>query len=138
MTNTKVTAGTTEVSATTANTLLIKDEDGKWATSTTFTDTNTNFVPVSTIGKSSNDAFEFFSTITQVLLYSGIVGGSLFALHIYNLWKEKNIMVKGLLIMALSIWFSSQMLFANSHIMYIALIVAAVLYIPKKDMKLLS
>ena len=60
VTNTKVTASTTEVSATTANTLLIKDEDNKWATSTTFTDTNTTFVPVSTIGKISNAAFEFF------------------------------------------------------------------------------
>lgn len=60
VTNTKVTAGTAQVSATTANTLLIKDEDGKWATSTTFTETNTTFVPVSTIGKASVDNFDFF------------------------------------------------------------------------------
>lgn len=60
VTNTKVTAGTAQVSATTANTLLIKDEDGKWATSTTFTEANTAFVPVSTIGKNSTDNFEFF------------------------------------------------------------------------------
>ena len=58
--NTKVTADTTTVSATTANTLLIKDEDGKWATTTTYTDTNTAFVPVSTIGKESTDDFVFY------------------------------------------------------------------------------
>ena len=60
VTNTKVTAGTAEVSATTANTLLIKNEDGEWATTYTFTDENKNFVPVSTIGKNSTDAFDFF------------------------------------------------------------------------------
>lgn len=59
--NTKVTAGTTKVSATTANTLLIKDKDDKWATTYTFDDTNTNFAPVSTIGKGDATAFDFFT-----------------------------------------------------------------------------
>ena len=57
--NTKVTAGTTKVSATTANTLLIKDKDDKWATTYTFDDANTNFAPVSTIGKGDATAFDF-------------------------------------------------------------------------------
>ena len=61
VTNTKVTAGTAQVSATTANTLLIKNENGEWATNYAFTDENTNFVPVSTIGKNSTEAFEFFT-----------------------------------------------------------------------------
>lgn len=59
--NTKVTAGTTKVSATTTNTLLIKDKDDKWATTYTFDDTNTSFVPVSTIGKGDATAFDFFT-----------------------------------------------------------------------------
>ncbi|MDY2861979.1 MAG: hypothetical protein SOT10_05200 [Oscillospiraceae bacterium] len=59
--NTKVTAGTTKVSATTANTLLIKNENNEWATTYTFDDTNTNFVPVSTIGKGDATAFDFFT-----------------------------------------------------------------------------
>ena len=59
--NTKVTAGKTKVSATTANTLLIKNENNEWATTYTFDDTNTNFVPVSTIGKGDATAFDFFT-----------------------------------------------------------------------------
>lgn len=59
--NTKVTAGTTKVSATTTNTLLIKDKDDKWATTYTFDDTKTTFVPVSTIGKGDATAFDFFT-----------------------------------------------------------------------------
>ncbi|WP_461884660.1 hypothetical protein [Fusicatenibacter sp.] len=51
VTNTKVTAGTAQVSATTANTLLIQNADSQWATSYDFTETNTNLVPVSTVGK---------------------------------------------------------------------------------------
>ena len=60
VTNTKVTAGTAQVSAKTANTLLIKNADNVWATSYDFTETNTAFVPVSTIGKASTDAFDFY------------------------------------------------------------------------------
>ncbi len=60
VTNTKVTAGTAQVSATTANTLLIQNADNQWATSYDFTETNTNFVPVSTVGKNSTDAFAFY------------------------------------------------------------------------------
>lgn len=60
VTNTKVTASSATVSATAASTLLIKNENNEWATSHTFTDSNTNFVPVSTIGKDSTDAFVFY------------------------------------------------------------------------------
>ena len=60
VTNTKVKAGTVEISATTANTLLIKNENNEWATTYTFKDENKNFVPVSTIGKNSTEAFDFF------------------------------------------------------------------------------
>ena len=61
--NTKVTAGTTKVSATTAHTLLIENENHEWATTYDFGDTEThiNFVPVSTIGKNSADEFKFFT-----------------------------------------------------------------------------
>ena len=59
--NTKVTADGATVSATTANTLLIKNESGEWGTTNTFADSNVNFKPVSTIGANSNDSFNFFA-----------------------------------------------------------------------------
>lgn len=59
--NTKVTAGDATVSATTANTLLIKNEANQWGTTYTFEDSNTNFKPVSTIGSNSATAFNFFA-----------------------------------------------------------------------------
>lgn len=77
---------------------------------------------------SNTNAFEFFSTITQVLLYSGVIGGMMFVRHIYYLWKEKNMLAKGILLGSIAIWFSSQMLFTNTYIMYIALTVSALLY----------
>ena len=51
VTNTKVTAGKAEMTATAANTLLISAAgQNEWATSYDFTDTNTTFAPVSTVG----------------------------------------------------------------------------------------
>ncbi|MGN1196194.1 MAG: hypothetical protein ACI4TA_01165 [Acetatifactor sp.] len=60
VTNTKVTAGT----ATVANTLLISATDAnEWATTYDFTDTNTTFAPVSTIGTNDGTAFAFFKQL---------------------------------------------------------------------------
>lgn len=75
--------------------------------------------------------FEFFSTVTQVLLYSGIIGFAFFTLHIYKLWQCKSNLVKGLITMSVAIWFSSQMLFSEVYYIYIFLIVAS--YIEYKN-----
>lgn len=75
----------------------------------------------------ATNAFEFFSTITQVLLYTGIVGFVFFVKHLYALWNSKSYLVKGMLISFVAIWFSSQMLFANTYIMYIVFIIIACL-----------
>ena len=83
-----------------------------------------------------NAGFEFFSTITQVLLYSGIIGFILFVIHLYELWKSNSRLVKGLLIMIVAIWFSSQMLFSEIYYIYIMLIVSAFVSSVKHEKKL--
>ncbi len=61
VTNTKVTAGKATMTATAANTLLISAAGkNEWATSYDFTDTNTTFAPVSTIGTNDGTEFTFF------------------------------------------------------------------------------
>ena len=61
VTNTKVTAGKAEMTATAANTLLISAAgQNEWATSYDFTDTNTTFAPVSTVGTDDGTEFNFF------------------------------------------------------------------------------
>lgn len=64
VTNTKVTAGQATVTATAANTLLISAANAnEWATSYDFTDANTTFAPVSTIGTNDGTEFEFFKQL---------------------------------------------------------------------------
>lgn len=75
----------------------------------------------------TTNAFEFFSTITQVLLYSGIIGFTFFIKHLYYIWKSKTHLVKGLILLCGAIWFSSQMLFSNTYIMYLIIFIIAYL-----------
>ena len=61
VTNTKVTAGKATMTATAASTLLISAAgQNEWATSYDFTDTNTTFAPVSTVGTNDGTDFTFF------------------------------------------------------------------------------
>ena len=61
VTNTKVKASAANITATAASSLLISAADAnEWATTYEFTDANTTFAPVSTIGTSNGDAFAFF------------------------------------------------------------------------------
>lgn len=82
---------------------------------------------LSSIYDVSHEAFEFFSTITQVLLYFGIVGLYLYAKHLISLATKSSSFVKGMLIVVIALWFASQMLFANTHIMYILIITVGVI-----------
>jgi hypothetical protein len=73
----------------------------------------------------SRSAYEYFSTITQVLLYFGAIGLTLLYKHLSALfWKSTNV-VKGLIVIMVALWFSSSMFLNNSHIMYMLLIIAA-------------
>ena len=64
VTNTKVTAGKAEMTATAANTLLISAAgQNEWATSYDFTDKNVSFAPVSTIGTADGTAFTFYKQL---------------------------------------------------------------------------
>ena len=61
VTNTKVTAGKATMTATAASTLLISASgQNEWATSYDFTETNTTFAPVSTVGTNDETDFTFF------------------------------------------------------------------------------
>ena len=61
VTNTKVTAGEATLTATAASSLLISEAGAnEWATTYEFTDSNTTFAPVSTIGSNDGTAFVFF------------------------------------------------------------------------------
>jgi hypothetical protein len=70
-------------------------------------------------------AYEYFSTITQVLLYFGVIGFMLFYKHLSVLfWKSTNV-VKGLIVIMVALWLSSSMFLNSSHIMYMLLIMTA-------------
>lgn len=73
-------------------------------------------------------AYEFFATIFQIAIYSGLIGLSCALLHIYNLLKSNSALARVLVIIMFAIWFSSAMFLTNSHIVFIMLIIAAVYY----------
>lgn len=73
-------------------------------------------------------AYEFFSTVFQIAIYSGFIGITLAVGHIYRLFKAKSSLAKALIIIMLAMWCSSAMFLNNSHIMLIMLIVSAVYY----------
>lgn len=69
---------------------------------------------------------EYFSAISMVLLYGGLVGVLCCVQHFLGLYKNKSKIVKGLVVITVALWFSTEMLFRTTHVMYILLIVAAV------------
>lgn len=73
----------------------------------------------------ARSGYEFFATNMQILLYFGILGLFLCYKSLAVFFKGKSYVVKGLLIMMAALWFSSQMLLINYHIMYMLLILTA-------------
>lgn len=73
---------------------------------------------------SSFGNYEYFSTITQVLIYFGIVGFIPFVMHLYHFYKSNIKVVKALVILFVALCFSSTILFDSTHIVYAALMVA--------------
>lgn len=68
--------------------------------------------------------YEYFSAVSMVLLYSGAVGMFFCFKHFYALYKAKSKTVKGLVMITAALWFSTEMLFNTTHIMYLLLIIA--------------
>lgn len=71
--------------------------------------------------------YEYFSAISMVLLYGGLIGFACCAKHFYGLFKNKSKIAKGLVVITAALWFSTEMLFRSTHIMYILLITAVIL-----------
>lgn len=71
--------------------------------------------------------YEYFSAVSMVLLYSGGVGAFFCFKHFYALYKFKSKAVKGLIVITAALWFSTEMLFRTTHIMYILLIIAVLI-----------
>lgn len=69
--------------------------------------------------------FEWFSGITEVILYFGIIGAIPFVLHIVNLYQNQSKLTKSLVIVFVALLFTSQILFLETHFFYIALIIGA-------------
>ncbi|MBR5527378.1 MAG: hypothetical protein IKV97_00125 [Clostridia bacterium] len=80
--------------------------------------------------------YEYFSAITMVLLYSGFIGAFACLKHFAALFRSKVTVVRGLIIIMLALWFSTEMLFNITHIMYITLIVAVLCQEKKAEDKL--
>ena len=68
--------------------------------------------------------YEYFSAISAVALYGGAIGLFTCAKHYWALFKSKIHLVKGLIIVMIALWFSTEMLFNGTHIMYILLIIS--------------
>ncbi len=90
---------------------------------------------IESIYDSSTQAYEFFNTIVQILLYFGIIGFILFCGHMLSLYFSRSKVAKGLVIISIALWLSSQMLFSNTHIMYLLLTASAVSLINDEDSK---
>lgn len=73
-------------------------------------------------------AYEFFSTIFQISIYSGYIGIVCAVKHIYHLFKSNSPLAKALIIIMLAMWCSSAMFLTNSHIVMIMLIIATIYY----------
>lgn len=72
-----------------------------------------------------HDVYEYFSAISMVLLYFGIVGFYLFYSHLLELYKSRIDVVRGIIIIMVALFFSCEMLLNYSHIMFMVLIIAA-------------
>lgn len=77
--------------------------------------------------------FEWFSAITEIILYFGIIGLAPFILHLKKLYKGQSNLTKSLIIVFICLLFTSQILFQETQFFYLALIVSSI-YICNKQM----
>ena len=71
------------------------------------------------------DVYEYFSAISMVMLYFGFIGLVFFMLHLWEIFKCKIDVVRGLIIVMIALFFSCEMLLNYSHIMFCLIIVMA-------------
>ena len=70
--------------------------------------------------------FEWFSGITEVILYFGIIGAIPFVMHIVKLYKNQSKYTKSIIIVFFSLLFTSQILFLETHLFYFILILGSI------------
>lgn len=70
--------------------------------------------------------FEWFSGITEVILYFGIIGAIPFVMHIVKLYQNQSKQTKSILIVFMALLFTSQILFLETHLFYLALILGSI------------
>ena len=76
--------------------------------------------------------FEWFSAITEILLYFGIIGAVFFFLHIKNIVKVQSKAIKSLMVVLMCLLLTSQILFLETHLLYISIIIVLVLLQERK------
>ena len=79
---------------------------------------------ISSIYDSNFKEFEWFSGITEILLYFGIVGLILFLIHIFKMFKVSNKSGKIVTIVFMILMFTSQTLFLDTHLFYYLFVLA--------------
>ncbi len=72
----------------------------------------------------THSSYEYFASIPQLLIYSGFVGTALFSAHWISMYKNSPKFIKGFLIIEAALFFSTEILYMNDHIMYSLIIVA--------------
>ena len=72
--------------------------------------------------------FEWFSGITEVILYFGLIGFSPFLMHIVRLYRNQSNLTKSIVIVFIALLFTSQILFLETHFLYLALIIGSIQY----------
>ena len=72
--------------------------------------------------------YEYFSAVSMVLLYSGLIGTYGCVRHFWALYKAKIKTVTVLVIVMVALWFSAEMLLNYTHVMYVLLISSVLCY----------
>ena len=73
----------------------------------------------------SEKIYEYFSAFSMVLMYFGLIGLYFAFRHFLALFKAKSYAVKGLIMIMMALWLSTEMLFNCTHVLFILLIVSA-------------
>lgn len=67
-------------------------------------------------------AYEYFSMISAIIIYTGLFGLFFYLLHLWYLFKGGNKVTKGLVVLFVAIMFSTSMLFLETQIIYTLMI----------------
>ncbi len=68
--------------------------------------------------------YEYFSSISQLLIYSGVIGTLLYTMHLILLYRYSPKCVKGLIVIQCALFFSTEIIYLNDHIMYSLIMVS--------------